>query len=153
MIGNAENIIKWLFQQDRERLFEVKEYRQKRSLTANAYYWVLVNEIANRLRKSNDEVHLQLLKDYGQSRVMSVLADVPIDRYIKYFEQVGTGEVNGKVFNHYRVFMGSSEMDSREMAILIDGTVQEAQQLGIVTLTPDEIANLRGLKDEEEKKN
>ena len=151
MIGNAENIIKWLFQQDREKVFEVKEYRQKRSLTANAYYWVLVNEMANRLRKSNDEVHLQMLKDYGQSRVMSVLADVPIDRYIKYFEQVGTGEVNGKVFNHYRVFMGSSEMDSREMAILIDGTVQEAQQLGIVTLTPDEIANLRGLKDEEEK--
>ena len=150
MIGNAENIIKWLFQQDREKVFEVKEYRQKRSLTANAYYWVLVNEIANRLRKSNDDVHLQLLKDYGQSRVMSVLADVPIDRYIKYFEQVGTGEVNGKVFNHYRVFMGSSEMDSREMAILIDGTVQEAQQLGIVTLTPDEIANLRGLKDEQD---
>ena len=150
MIGNAENIIKWLFQQDREKVFEVKEYRQKRSLTANAYYWVLVNEMANRLRKSNDEVHLQMLKDYGQSRVMSVLADVPIDRYIKYFEQVGTGEVNGKVFNHYRVFMGSSEMDSREMAILIDGTVQEAQQLGIVTLTPDEIANLRGLKDEQD---
>ena len=47
MIGNAEAIIQYLFQQDREKLYEVREYKQKRSLTANAYFWVLVNEIAN----------------------------------------------------------------------------------------------------------
>ena len=41
------------------------------------------------------------------------------------------------------MFEGSSEMDSREMAILLDGVVQEAEQLGIPTLTPNEIARLK----------
>lgn len=147
MIGNAETIIKWLFEQsDREKKYDIKEYKQKRSLDANAYYWVLVNEIANVLRKSKDDVHFEMLKEYGQNQVISVQSNVDISKYIKYYEEIGKGKVNGKEFTHYRVFEGSSEMDSREMAILIDGVRQEAEQLGIPTLTPDEIANLRGIK-------
>lgn len=143
MIGNAEAIIQYLFQQDREKLYEVREYKQKRSLTANAYFWVLINEIANVTRQSKDEIHLQMLKEYGQNEVFSIRSDIDVSRYLKYYEEIGKGKVNGKEFTHYRVFKGSSEMDSREMAILIDGVVQEAEQLGIPTLTPNEIARLK----------
>ncbi len=143
MIGNAEAIIQYLFQQDREKVFEVREYKQKRSLTQNAYFWVLVNEIANVTRQSKDDIHLQMLKEYGQNQVISVQSNIDISKFIKYFEEIGRGRVNGKDFTHYRVFEGSSEMDSREMAILLDGVVQEAEQLGIPTLTPAEIARLK----------
>lgn len=143
MIGNAEAIIQYLFQQDREKLYEVREYKQKRSLTANAYFWVLVNEIANVTKQSKVEIHLQMLKEYGQNEVFSIRSDIDVSRYLKYYEEIGKGKVNGKEFTHYRVFKGSSEMDSREMAILIDGVVQEAEQLGIPTLTPAEIARLK----------
>lgn len=143
MIGNAEAIIQYLFQQDREKVFEVREYKQKRSLTQNAYFWVLVNEIANVTKQSKDEIHLQMLKEYGQNEVFSIRSDIDVSRYLKYYEEIGKGKVNGKEFTHYRVFKGSSEMDSREMAILIDGVVQEAEQLGIPTLTPAEIARLK----------
>lgn len=143
MIGNAEAIIQYLFQQDREKVFEVREYKQKRSLTQNAYFWVLVNEIANVTRQSKDEIHLQMLKEYGQNEVFSIRSDIDVSRYLKYYEEIGKGKVNGKEFTHYRVFKGSSEMDSREMAILLDGVVQEAEQLGIPTLTPAEIARLK----------
>lgn len=143
MIGNAEAIIQYLFQQDREKLYEVREYKQKRSLTANAYFWVLINEIANVTKLSKDEIHLQMLKEYGQNEVFSIRSDIDVSRYLKYYEEIGKGKVNGKEFTHYRVFKGSSEMDSREMAILIDGVVQEAEQLGIPTLTPNEIARLK----------
>lgn len=143
MIGNAEAIIQYLFQQDREKVFEVREHKQKRSLTANAYFWVLVNEIANVTKQSKDEIHLQMLKEYGQNEVFSIRSDIDVSRYLKYYEEIGKGKVNGKEFTHYRVFKGSSEMDSREMAILIDGVVQEAEQLGIPTLTPAEIARLK----------
>lgn len=143
MIGNAEAIIQYLFQQDREKLYEVREHKQKRSLTANAYFWVLVNEIANVTKQSKDEIHLQMLKEYGQNEVFSIRSDIDVSRYLKYYEEIGKGKVNGKEFTHYRVFKGSSEMDSREMAILIDGVVQEAEQLGIPTLTPNEIARLK----------
>ena len=143
MIGNAEAIIQYLFQQDREKVFEVREYKQNRSLTQNAYFWVLVNEIANVTRQSKDDIHLQMLKEYGQNQVISVQSNIDISKFIKYFEEIGHGRVNGKDFTHYRVFEGSSEMDSREMAILLDGVVQEAEQLGIPTLTPAEIARLK----------
>lgn len=143
MIGNAEAIIQYLFQQDREKVFEVRDYAKKRSLTANAYFWVLVNEIANVTKQSKDEIHLQMLKEYGQNEVFSIRSDIDVSRYLKYYEEIGKGKVNGKEFTHYRVFKGSSEMDSREMAILIDGVVQEAEQLGIPTLTPAEIARLK----------
>lgn len=143
MIGNTQEIIKWLFDQDRGKIFKIEEYKQKRSLTQNAYFWVLVNEIANVTKQSKDEIHLQMLKEYGQNEVFSIRSDIDVSRYLKYYEEIGKGQVNGKEFTHYRVFKGSSEMDSREMAILIDGVVQEAEQLGIPTLTPAEIARLK----------
>ena len=143
MIGNAEAIIQYLFQQDREKVFEVRDYKQTRFLTQNAYFWVLVNEIANVTKQSKDEIHLQMLKEYGQNEVFSIRSDIDVSRYLKYYEEIGKGKVNGKEFTHYRVFKGSSEMDSREMAILLDGVVQEAEQLGIPTLTPAEIARLK----------
>lgn len=145
MVGKADEVIKWLLNQDREKLFEIKPYRQKRSLNANAYAWVLINEIANRLRTSKDEVYLEMLKRYGQSKVISVLSEIDISRFVKYYEEIGKGHVEGKEFTHYRCFIGSSEYDSREMAILIDGIVDEAQELGIDTLPTTAVERMKAL--------
>ena len=142
MIGNSQEIIQWLFEQDREKQFTIKEYKPKRSLSQNAYAWKLITEIGNILRKSKEEVYLQMLKDYGQSEIVSILSEVVPDGYFKYFEPIGTGIVNDKEFTHYKIYKGSSEFDSKEMTIFIDGIIQECNQLGIPTLTPDEIASL-----------
>ena len=88
-----------------------------------------------------------MLRDYGQSEIVSVRADIDISGYFKYYEEFGRGTVNGKEFIHYKIYKGSSEYDSREMAIFIDGVVQEAQALGIDTLTPTQIAELKSLKE------
>ena len=143
MVGNAEQVVKWLFTQDRDKTFEVKEYRQKRSLNANSYAWALINEMSNVLRTSKDEVYLEMLKRYGQSQVISVLSDIDISKFIKYFEPIGTAHLQGKDFTHYRCFIGSSEYDSREMAILIDGIISEAEQLGIETLPRTAIERMK----------
>ena len=143
MIGNAEAIIKFLFEQDRDKVFEVREWKSKRSLTQNAYFYALCQEIANKTRQSKEVVHDQMLKDYGQSEIISVLASIDVSGYFKYYDEFGTGTVNGKEFKHYKVYKGSSEMDSREMAILLDGVVFEAEQLGIPTLTETERKRLR----------
>jgi len=145
MVGKADEVIKWLLNQDREKLFEIKPYRQKRSLNANAYAWVLINEMANSLRTSKDEVYQEMLKRYGQSRVISVLSEIDISRFVKYYEEIGKGHVEGKEFTHYRCFIGSSEYDSREMAILIDGIVDEAKELGIDTLPTTAVERMKAL--------
>lgn len=123
----------------------VKPYRKKRSLNANAYAWQLITEIANVIRAPKEDVYLRMLKRYGQSELISVLAHVPIGGFVKYYEEAGESMLNEKQFKHYRVFKGSSEFDTREMAILIDGIVSEAQALGIQTETPEELARIKSL--------
>lgn len=148
MIGNSQQIIQWLFQQkDLTKKYEIKEHRQRRSLNQNAYCWELIGKIADNMRKSKEDVYLTMLRDYGQSEIISVRSDININGYFKYFEKFGTGKVNGKDFTHYKIYKGSSEFDTREMAIFIDGVAQEAQALGIETLTPTQLAELKSIKE------
>lgn len=131
---------------DFEKLsIEIKPYREKRSLNANAYAWKLIGEIADIVRSSKDEVYLEMLRKYGQSELISVLSHIPIEQYVKYCDEVGESKLNGKMFKHYRVYKGSSEFDTREMSILIDGIVGEAKELGIQTETPDELERMKSL--------
>ena len=143
MIGKPEEIMRWLWNQDRGKLFEIKQHREKRSLTANSYAWALIGKIADVIRASKDEVYLMMLKRYGQSEVISVVANVSLEGYFKYFDIIGQGIVNDTLFSHYRVYKGSSEYDTREMSVLIDGIISEAKELDIETLPPAEIARMK----------
>lgn len=124
---------------------KIDRYRVKRSLNANNYAWKLISEIGNELRESKESVYFRMLQLYGQSKMISVLSDVPIGEYVKYFEEVGETTLNGKDFKHYKIFKGSSEFNTREMSIFIDGVISEAQELGIQTMTPAQIAELKSL--------
>lgn len=143
MIGNAQAIIAWLFEQDKQKIFEIKEKKKKRSLTANSYYWSLLNQLASVMRMDNQECHFLMLKRYGQYEVVSIRSDVSLHDYFKYYEEIGKGKVNGKEFTHYKIYKGSSQMDSKEFAILLDGVRSECEEVGIPTLTPSEIAQLK----------
>ena len=130
---------------------EAKQFRQKRSLNANAYAWKLITDIADVLRASKDEIYLQMLKRYGQSELISVISNIDVGAYVKYYEQAGESKLNGKTFTHYRVYKGSSEFDTREMAVLIDGIVSEAKELDIPTETPEQIEKMKSLWKTERK--
>ena len=124
---------------------EIKKHREKRSLDSNAYAWVLINEIANVLRASKDEVYLTMLKRYGQSFVVSVIekAAEVAEQTFPYCERSGEGTVEGKKFVHFKVFRGSSTYGNREMSVLIDGIISEAKELGIETATPAELERMK----------
>lgn len=124
---------------------KIDRYREKRSLNANNYCWKLLTEIGNVTRQSKDDVYFLMLKRYGQSEMISVLAHIPIREYVKYCEEAGESSLNGKLFKHYRVYKGSSEFDTKEMSIFIDGVVSEAKELGVQTETPEQIAKLKSL--------
>ena len=131
---------------DCERLsIEVKPFRPRRSLDSNNYAWALITEIGNVLRANKEDIYLLMLKRYGQSEIISVLSHIPIHEYVKYCEEAGESKLNGKLFKHYKVYKGSSEFDTREMSIFIDGVVSEAKELGIQTMTPNELAKLKAL--------
>lgn len=129
----------------KELSVNVDEYKEKRSRNANNYAWKLITGMGNKLRMSKEDVYLMMLKRYGQSEMVSVLASVPFGKFVKYFEEVGESELNSKLFKHYRVYQGSSEFDTKQMSIFIDGIVSEAKDLGIPTETPEQIARMKDL--------
>lgn len=142
MIGTKNQIITYLLPQEDKTKYEIKEYKEKRSLQANKYYWSMLNELANVLRMSKEDLHLKMLNDYSQHEVISVLADINIGNYIKYYQEIGESILNGKTFKHIKVFKPSSEMDRKEFSILLDGLIQECKQQGIETLEDKEIEEM-----------
>ena len=128
----------------------IDRIKEKRSLNANSYCWVLIGQIADILRASKEEVYFNMLKNYGQSTVVSVLSEINVNGFFKYYEEFGTGVVKGKDFTHYKVYKGSSEFDTKEMAILIDGVISEAQELGVDTRTPEEVDKMKSLWGKED---
>lgn len=143
MTGNSQQIIQYLWNQDREKLFEVKEFKQHRTLSQNAYVWKLINEIANKVNKTKEDIYLQMLKDYGQCEVISMKSNINPNGYFKYYEPIGTGYVNGTEFTHYKIYKGSSEFTTLEMKYLLDGVIQECENLDIPTLTEEQIEKMR----------
>ena len=142
MTGKAIQIIEWLYNQDKDKIFEIKEHKEKRSLSQNAYAWKLITEIGNVLRKSKEEVYQMMLKDYGQSEIIVILSSVNPVGYFKYYDKVRDVIIKGNQFTQYKIYKGSSEFDSKEMSIFLDGIIQECKQLDIEVLSPDEIARL-----------
>lgn len=142
MVGTQKQVINWLLEQDNTKQYEIKEHREKRSLNANALYWELVNKLANVLRISKEELHFLLLQRYGQSEIVSVLATIDVKPYFKYYTEAGESNLNGKLFKHYKVYKGSSEMDKKEFSILIDGLVSECKMADIETRPQEEIKSL-----------
>ena len=122
---------------------DLKKYRKRRSLNSNNYAWELITQIANIVGNSKEEVYLEMLKRYGQSQMISVLAEIDVSKILRYYEEAGQSILNGKTFKHYKVYTGSSEMDTKQMTILIDGIVSEAKELGIETMPPNELKALK----------
>lgn len=142
--GKIEKFLPLIFRLDKDIVYDVKidKHREKRSLNANAYLWKLVTEIGNILNKSKEEVYLQMLIDYGQSEMVSILSEIEVKGYFKYYKLAGTSILNGKEFNNYKIYKGSSEYDTKEMSILLNGVVQEAKNLGIKTKDDIELERL-----------
>lgn len=124
---------------------EAKKYRKKRSLDANGYLWVLCTAIAEVVKSSKEEVYEEMLRKYGvvykdDDGYITVTVKKEVDmskiagHWLFYKD-------NGK-FASYLMIKGTSEYDTAEMAHFVDMVVQEAKELGIETLTPDELKRM-----------
>lgn len=138
MIGQPLKLIEFLYLQEKEKLFEVKEYKKKRNNNQNSRYWVLINELSLKLRISVEELHFNMLKNYSQRYEILVPADKEI-RGIEYYERKSKIVKDGKEFYVYHVYTPSHELNTKEFALLLQGLVEECQIQGIETRSPDEI--------------
>lgn len=134
VIYDAPEVLDGLAKMSGEVDVIVKGLRHKRSKNANDYFWELVGQMADKLGATKEEIYFEQLKKYGQSITVTVQDTVDLSRAgFKYFEKLQDGLKNGVKFVAYRVFIGSSQYNTKEMSVLIDGTRQDAQELGIQT--------------------
>ena len=133
--------------QDCEKLsIKADKYRQKRSLDANAYCWVLMTKIAEVVESSKEEIYEEMLQKYGYLYqddegyiTITVKSNVDMSKIGGHWKFVKS---NGS-FSSYLLIKGSSEYDSAEMAKFIDQVVYEAKNLGIDTVPPDELERMK----------
>lgn len=89
---------------DKPYICEIKPYKKRRSLDANAYFHVIVDKIAKATNKSSDEIKVQMVLDYGtiasDDKGLKVgfkaLKEVPITSFYKYAKPIGECIENGK---------------------------------------------------------
>lgn len=134
---------------------DIKKWREPRSKDANAYFHVLVNKIAEVQSLSDTEVKRRLVLEYGvhdtdangmiAGAMLPLAADV--DRYWPYAKCYKTMELEGKEYRCYLFYKHTSDMDTKEMARLIDGAITEARELGIDTDTPEQRARYEYQKE------
>lgn len=124
---------------------EIKQYRQKRSLDANAYCWTLLSKMADVLKTTKDELYLQMLERYGVFTHIVVKPNVvdKVKQEWRTVRELGEVTVNGKTGIQLQCYFGSSTYDTKEMSVLIDGIVSECKELGIEVIPTAELQALK----------
>lgn len=130
---------------------------QKRSLSANAYAWALMNQLAAKINRPVLDIYRDLIRDIGGSSALVTIRADAAKAFKNGWESKGEGWQVHKldemttpqgVFYNLQCWYGSSQFDPSQMHRLIELIVQECQQQGIPTMTPEEISKLKGLTDD-----
>lgn len=138
---------------DKELSVEIKLYRERRSLDANAYAWELMGKLAEVLTAeaqgdtaySKDDIYLLMLKKYGQGGIVKIRNrdKDSLLREVKYYEEHEQLYADNAAY--YRIWVGSSNYDTKEMSLFLNGIIADCKELGIDTRTPDEVARMVSL--------
>ena len=142
-VGEANELL----QKNKRVAIKLDAIKQKRSLNANAYAWVLIDRIAAALGIDKVEVYRDAIRDIGGNSDVVMVANDAVDKLRAVWEARGLGwsvEVTDRADTASTVLLhyGSSTYDTRQMTLLIDHLVQDAKELGIETLPPDRLAGM-----------
>lgn len=141
-----------LIKEAHEKPYEItlRAESKKRSLDANGYYWALLSKLAAALGTSREELHTQMIHDYGAIKLDEdgipckfILAPGKDPSYIaKYSMVVGESEAEGEMVLLYVILKGSSEMSTKEFSHMLDCLIEECKAQGIPTATKEELAKM-----------
>lgn len=122
---------------DKTYTVEIKQKRKVRSLNANAALWVLLGEMAAKLRTSKDELYLEMLTRYGVFTHVVVKPNV-VDRVKaewRTVRELGEVTINGQTGIQLQCYFGSSTYNTQEFTRLLDGVISEAREMGITLIS------------------
>nr|DAY39451.1 MAG TPA: NinB protein [Caudoviricetes sp.] len=151
MVGTANKLITYLIEQTKDKQFELKEYKEKRSLNANAYCWVLCDKIAKELSKegtvtTKEIVYKDAITQIGSFEPM-IIEEKAFENFERIWSRQGLGFIVQEVSRkdkciRVNCYYGSSTYNTKEMSLLIQLLVDLAKSLNIETKPEYEIKSL-----------
>ena len=126
----------------------IKKFRQKRSLDANAYCWVLIGKIAEKTNVPREEVYRSAIKEIGGNYDVVCAQDKAVEALRESWSKNGIGWITdtfpSKIegCTNVMVYYGSSCYDTQQMNRLLNLITQECAQLGIEVKPQEELDSL-----------
>lgn len=127
----------------------VKEHKERRSLDANAYFWVLAGKLAERLRIPKEDIYRRYIREIGGNSETVCVMEQAAEKLKCGWEHNGLGwlaeEFPSKIKGCVNVtlYYGSSTYDTTQMSRLIDMCVEDCKEYGIETATERELSLLK----------
>lgn len=146
MIGTKKEIVNWLMEQP-DNTFEIKQFKKKRSLNANNYCWTLLQQLADKLNTTKEELYKKYIMEKGIFRTITVNNEA-VNTICHSWTNQGLGwlyEVpnKGNTSTDLILYYGTSSYNSLQMSKYVDFVVEECKLQGIETMTPEQISELK----------
>ena len=126
--------------EDKVYSIDIKEAKNQRTIQQNKYLWALLSEIDKRVNgfRSNDEwnIYIDALERTGAKYEYIVCvkeAEEMLKQSFRAIRFVKHVDVNGREGNMYKCYYGSSKMNTKEFALLIETVLDMAEEVGIET--------------------
>ena len=129
--------------------YELKKISRKRSLDANAYAWVLMDKMANKIGISKEEVYRNAIRDIGGNSDIVTVRNDSLEKFLKVWNSKGLGwqteTFPSKVTGCTNVicYYGSSTFSYRQMSKFIDSLVEDAKAIGVQVISERELSLLK----------
>lgn len=148
-VNNKEVVEK--LKSENKLCIELKKWRQKRSLDANSYCWVLCDKIAKELCKdgtivTKEDVYKDAILQIGSFEPF-IVQEKTYMNFKRIWEKQGLGFLVQEVSKKDKCikvnfYYGSSTYNTKEMSLLIECIVELAKTLNIETKPQSEIDSL-----------
>ena len=90
MVGTQKQVINWLLEQNKDKQYEVKEYKQKRSLDSNSYCWLLLGKLQDELHIKKEDIYRDLIRNIGSYEIVPVKNEA-VEKFRQAWSKSGTG--------------------------------------------------------------
>lgn len=162
MTGTALEIVSFLMEQDKNKQWDLEEHKEKkpRTISQNRLYWKILGEVASALHVTNNFVHNTLLREVSTPLIFDgkparvTLPDTEevenktleaMTYHLKPTSQTWVG-ADKVTYRTYVMLTGSSDMTTKDFSALVDRLFEKAHELGIETISDDELAHIRELE-------
>ena len=133
---------------DKEYMLTIKEHKEKRSLTANSYFWVMADRLAEKLRMAKTDIYRSYVKEIGGNNDIVCCIDKAVPSLIEAWTARGIGwlaeteESKLDGCTNVRLYYGSSTYDKAQMSRLIELAKQDCIENDIPTYDQEELDRL-----------